>query len=336
MASFIDGMKNFELVHVRTLSSVTLYLARVAIVCILLFSVASKIRFKTLLLAGESLLANEFILYSAIGIEAFAIAFLVLARRWASWWGAVGLFSVFTPIALWSWITKTDCGCFGSTPLNWLSLPIDVDVLCALFVTRKYWRSSESDSLKLPDGSSWLNVAYSEMRQRQNVFAIVIGMAASMIGVGLAAIPANESVVGERIRYLLADELVGNNWPLRVAKYAAVSKTGKGKWLVLIVRKDCEHCRELVAKLAGVEWSSKSFGVLTMVAGSNAWPVLEGKIELEFTTSSTIDWGTDGEPFVASPAAFLIDDGTVVAAKDGEEAEQFVLGLRDEGMRNRE
>jgi len=62
-----------------------------------------------------------------------------------------------------------------------------------------------------------------------------------------------------------------------------------------------------------------------MIAGSNQWPVVEGEIAMDSQESSTLDWGSEGEPFVASPAAFVIEDGIVTAAKDGKEADKLVF-----------
>ena len=63
---------------------------------------------------------------------------------------------------------------------------------------------------------------------------------------------------------------------------------------------------------------------MSFVAGSNDWPVHFGRASISLESKTVIHWNERNEPFVASPAAFLLEDGRVVEANDAEKADNFV------------
>lgn len=148
---------------------------------------------------------------------------------------------------------------------------------------------------------------------------------AAVVGLGLGYFSLNKSAAEDTIPFLLADELTGKVWP-RLEQYEPQLKVlRQGDWLVLVVRGDCEHCQSLVGSLGHRNLEELPFRVLTLVAGGNKWPIVFDRFAIDVVAEHYIDWGTHSEPFVASPAVFKIQNGSVVGAQDGENADSFVM-----------
>jgi hypothetical protein len=309
------------------LKSLLVWSIRICVAVVLLIAVFNKINFARILVAGDSILSHPTLLCGAIAIESFAIAFLLLAKPANACWLTFLLFASFTPFAAWSWFTQTPCGCFGRPELSWLSLPVDLVILTVILITSRLWRDTRD--------ASWsplsLYAMSSELFRREPI-AMGFSCFAAVVGLGLGLSALNKSDSGGAIQFLLADELIGKPWPSFERYEAQLKALREGKWLVLVVRRDCEHCRELVEGLGQVDVGSLPFRVVTLVAGERKWPVLFGKLAIESLEEHVIDWGEQAEPFVASPAAFWIEDGYVIAAKDGDETTGFIIELMKRGL----
>ena len=129
---------------------------------------------------------------------------------------------------------------------------------------------------------------------------------------------------------MLADMLIEKRWPLDATLHPDLAELDEGRWMVLVVRRDCEHCRQLLEKhFADPATHRPNERTATFVAGETSWPFMLDEIAIESSAGTSITWPAE-EPFVASPAIFLIENGRVVKASDGEDADAFL----EESMSN--
>lgn len=149
-------------------------------------------------------------------------------------------------------------------------------------------------------------------------------VAASSSGVALHLALKNQSEA-PNIRFLLADDWVGKPWPIDEHFDDNLKLIKTGKWLALIFRSDCEHCKALSQRIEESPQNSQvsELKIVSFVAGSNIWPVHFEKATTVSESPFRIQWSGE-EPFVASPAAFLLLDGDIIEAKDGEKADELV------------
>ena len=169
-----------------------------------------------------------------------------------------------------------------------------------------------------------------EQKQVNLSFQLAVAGVASLVAATVSGMALNSSLKSQKelpdIRFLLADDWIGKSWPLDENFDAKLKELTADKWLVLIFRSDCEHC-EALAKRIDDHQNDDDVGkpkIVSFVAGSNDWPVHFGGASTSLESQTKIPWHGREEPFVASPAAFILDDGKVVEAKDGDKADGLV------------
>ena len=311
------------------LCMIVMWVIRIAAVCVLSLSVLSKINSVNVLISGGSLLSHPIILFATIAIESFVVVFLLTSRPTWAWRVAFSLFAVFTLFACYAWLSKTDCGCFGSPELSWMSLPIDIAFVSILLLTASLWHDDANTSVNA-SAVRESNFRGTLGKSRQ-VVAICLGLCASAMGLGFSIISSNQRLEGDIIPSLLASEMEGNAWPNLETRESQLEILRNGQWLVLFVHEDCDRCRELVESLKGVQIDKLPFGVVTFVAGRKSWPIHIGALSVNADSKIGIEWHDQPEPFVASPAAFRIDEGKIVTAREGKDASRFVSNVMCSG-----
>jgi len=130
-----------------------------------------------------------------------------------------------------------------------------------------------------------------------------------------------------QLSYLLADSLVGQQWPIDSRYDSQLKVLEEGNWLVLVVRYDCDHCRELVeTEFENPERHRAQERTAVFIAGKTIWPFTFDHVSMSPSAVGEIDWNTS-EPFVASPAVFTLKNGQVTAAADGDASTEFLQNL---------
>ena len=95
-----------------------------------------------------------------------------------------------------------------------------------------------------------------------------------------------------------------------------------GKWLVVVARIDCDHCAQLLGKYFSDPLRHPAGRRTALfIAGNNDWSFQLDRLSLVGSPTDTVSWSV--EPFVASPALFLLDRGVVTDAADGSDADAF-------------
>lgn len=255
------------------------------------------------ILATDGLLSNEWLLTTAIGVEAVFVVLIVgLPPRMARILIVV-VFGCFASAASYALFSGKDCNCFGFDLLGaWVTLPVDIIVLvAAMFVCPKKY--------ELQQASAFL-------------YNVALAALLAATGIGLSQYRISQVKSPGNLEVLLADDMIDKPWPIMKSYHTDLAQLGTGRWLILIVRRDCEHCRELIEEqFQDPQRHRPSERTLIFITGSDEWFFRFDHVSLESGLES-IQWA-DGEPFVASPAVFQVVDGIVKVAVDSVDGPAF-------------
>lgn len=300
---------------------------RLLVSLVLLLAAISKLQVAPAILRGESLLSNQWLLYTAIIVE-FAIATFALVAPSRSAWGAItALFLTLTVFATWAIFANLECNCFGNLLPTGTSLPINIVVVSVMLVSRKHWGIGQENCI----GPSVANDSRNKEQKYVNLsFRLAVAVVASLVAATVSGLALNNSLKSQKdlpdIRFLLADDWIGKSWPLDENFDVELKDLTVGNWLVLVFRSDCDHCKALAKRIDDQknDETAEKPKIVSLVAGSNDWAVHFGRASTSLESQRKVHWKGREEPFVASPAAFLLEDGKVVDAKDGENADSLV------------
>ncbi len=284
------------------------WVLRGIIAWILLYAVVSKVLHPTSIMAGPSILHYPILFYGSIVIESFCASMVLFGSLRLAWYAAVGLFSALTPVAAYYAWFKVDCGCFGNSGIGKYSFLIDFSLLALLLATCFLWRERETGA---------------EQRARLPI-SLVIGFVFAMVGATSANLEANRSQSPEAVSVLLASEWTGKSWPVAKSYHPKLSALSEGQWLVFLVNRQCSHCEEMMAQLADKQFVDRELHVVSLVSFDTHWNVHFDKIAFGEDSETKIQWAPKDSPFFAAPALFHLQDGRVVGAADGDQAEAFL------------
>jgi len=327
--SVIDREVSFERSQAR-LSPISWSQLRIGIAALLIVAAAAKVQDIVPILAGDGLLASQPLLLTAIGVEAALALYLLIGdRRW-SWLLTIALFSVFTAVSGYAWFSGQDCNCIAQRIGPGWMLLIDIAVL-----TFAWWARPQ---VTLPPGGSDA-VAAGEGRTDERIdhhvatalttslAPVILSLIAGTVAATAASwrhqtITASSGEQEGQIEYLIPELLIGKRWPLDSRIDPRLKPLETGRWMVVIVRRDCPHCQEFLDKhFADPTWHRPGERTAVFVAASDDWLYEFDPKRSEFDPDGTISW-RESAPFVASPTSLAIGDGIVlgdlVAMKSGE------------------
>lgn len=271
---------------------------------VLTIAAGFKIYYSPLIVASDGLLSSKGLLCCVVFGELLVAALITFLPNRNSWATAACTFFVLFVVAFYASLADVSCNCFGSSLPSWSSIVIDISILGLCYVAK-------------PTESS------KPVSCRPVVFGLILGS----LGVGLMTYRFVSARQSSSLRFLLADELIGARWPLGSNFSSGLSQLESGRWIVLVVRRDCEHCQELLAEhFEDASWSRPGERTALFMAGSSTWPYIFDQVSVEFTPLGSITW-PDNEPFVASPAVFLIDEGVITSASDGQDSKVLIADL---------
>ena len=258
------------------------------------------------ILLGDGLLSSLPLLLAAIAVEAALAFYLLIGNPQWSWRFTVALFLAFFVASAYAFLTSQQCNCFGETIGPGWMLAIDAMVLFVSLSARP--SSSEKN---------WATLSLSPL-----LISVLVGAA-----VAGSAFHQSRATSDNTLEFLLADQMLGRKWPIDSSVNPELELLSEGRWLVFVFRRDCGHCRELVHKFFdNPNRHRRSERTITFLAGTDSWPFKLDLVSLEFATNFSVMWG-DHEPFVASPAIFVLRDGIVVEAADGNETDRMLFKL---------
>lgn len=260
------------------------------------------------ILAGDGLLAAMPRLVAVAAFEAAVAAYLVVGNRIGSWLLTLTIFSIFVTSAVYAMATDQSCDCFGKQLTPEIIVVVDTVVLLFTGILR-------------PHG---VRMSVQSLIRQLTIVAVVGGVFAALAGWRYEVLLRQE-----RSRLLLAELLVGNPWPLNGKTDPSLAKLSRGKWMILLARQDCVHCRNLVARhFADPETHriGERTAVFVFGGGDHRWRYQFDRVTLDSSGDELPEW-PDGEPYVINPAVFVVDDGIVVDASEGAETDQFLDSL---------
>jgi hypothetical protein len=250
---------------------------RIAIAMLLLIAAGAKIRDITRILAGDGLLSSQPLLMVAIGIEtALAVYLLIGDRRW-SWRLTIALFSAFAVTSGYAWATGQDCNCIDQQIGPGWMLLIDITVLVLAWQARPqhHLYSEGSNAAMAGQAIVGSHATADPNRTSAVLLPIIFSIVAGTLSI-TAAQRRHESFSAEsnsgQIEYLIPELLIGKRWPLDSRVHPDLKSLETGNWMVVIVRRDCQHCQEFLDKhFAELTWHRAGERMAVFVAGSDRW-----------------------------------------------------------------
>lgn len=277
------------------------------VICILLAAVVFKITYSTRILASEGLLSTRPLLFAVIGLEAGLIAFLLISDARIARIATLLAFGSFTLASLYAIMTEQNCHCFAMVVGPRTSLAIDIVVLVLAAASRPVGGDSSKPH-----------------RLAGAVFkATAAGLIAALLALGVQQVTLRSG----NLDVLLAEKLLHRRWPLDEQWHPELRELSRGQWFVLIVARDCERCHELLREhFADPSSRPQQMRSIVFISGDSEWPFQLDRISLNEDPAGTISW-PEGEPFVATPAVFVLRDGLITQAADGRQSFPMVATL---------
>ena len=286
---------------------------RLLLAGLLLATAALKVWAAGDLVRSGGLLSNPEVIAIAVGFELSAAALIALAPSLVAHRVAVGVFALLAIVAGTAWWTGADCGCFGPRTVSGVPLLIDVGCLVLLLgITRSVQQavtgqSRSSASIRWPVAG-----------------AFGAGVLGAITGFWAAG---NAARVGEMPAWFDAS-LVGERFPLLQNADVKRITAPEGESLFVLLRPDCEHCREFATRWRSAPPVGTSAQRIVSVSISPlAWTFMPGTVsaDAENTKGSfVVRWEDGVEPFVASPMLIAVAEHRVVAIISGDEAVQWL------------
>jgi hypothetical protein len=242
-----------------------------------------------------------------------------------TWLAAVGCFTVFCGVTLYKGIGgQTSCGCFGRLSVNpWYTLVLDVIAVAALL-----WRRPTSGRVASPVGR-W-RVRLGCVAGLALVCGVPAGLAAAMYEP--ARLSEDGQIIGDgRIVLLEPEQWVDKRWPLARYVDAGKAELSTGKWITVMYRHNCPHCKE---ELPQFTKNSRRFGRQRGIADDRVVMIELPPYAPEGKSLVPDDWtcqrarlSEDRDWFVETPVAVSLEDGAVtgVLANAPGEGEEDIL-----------
>ena len=264
--------------------------------------------FKTMniaeILAADGLLSSRTMLLAVIGLESGIGVYVLIGSMSSTWIIAFATFGALAASAAYALISGKTCNCFGGSIGPRLTLPMDLVVLGLIACSRPELSNDRKFSKR----------------------TLSCSLLAGVCLVAVATHYERSIDIGNPIEFLLADTVVGKRWPLGATFHRDLEELDHNDWMVFVLRHDCEHCIDMVSRyFANPKFHRPNERTAVFVAGRNNWLFELDRISLDVKTGTEISWNS--EPFVASPAIFLLSNGNVVDGADGREADELLQRL---------
>lgn len=264
------------------------------------------------IISGHGLLASPAVLLTAIGIESMVAVYVILGEPIFAWMTTIVTFSLLAVAAAIALATGQQCNCMGSSLGPGVMLPLDLAILA---------------------GSIRLRPRFASRWCARSLIPIAVSILAAGAMVGLAGYRHRSAVNAPALEFLLAKTTIGKPWPLDNRFHPTLKQLSSGKWMVLVARADCDHCHELIQNyFANPRGHRPEERTAIFMANAGKWQFQFDQIAAKLESPAVLTWDR-AEPFVASPAIFLLDNGIVVDASDGKETGKLIGNLHAEFVR---
>lgn len=283
--------------------------------------------------SNASFLSTRWFQLAVIEWELFlGIALLLQPTARAMRLVALAMFFAFAAFSLSRAVLgELDCGCFGGMRIHpAISAGISLAALALLAV----WKPAPK-----PANSRALAVL--------GTFLICAGPVGAYAGVYEPPRAEASTAGAETATFVLTPELlVGRSFADQLRHVSAPEDLSRGEWILLLHRPDCKICQQaiphyvsLAEELEAASQSDSSVEAPAMSAapGMNARVALLGETSASQANSrsSRLVHGTlsgDKEWIFASPLEIVLQDGVVMAARDGQSIQQALAAKLEENL----
>lgn len=286
-------------------------LLRVLLALLLLSTAVLKLLDSAQVIATGGLLGTQLKLSLAIGCEVFAALLIAVAPAQIAHRFGLLFFSGLTCIAAWAWWTQADCGCFGAQTPSGVPLILDMVALAMLIAVRPPVPRGEETNVATTR-PIWLP-------------PLALAMTMGLLATGLTNWRIASSGAGENeMPAWFGDNLIGLKLPLLRDERLVTIIPAAGKCLLVMLRPDCEHCREVAEHWhAGGAKNIDQLAIVSVAIEDGLWTTMPNVVSakpLDVDGAIIVNWAKGDEPFVAAPTIIAIRDQMVVGVSSGDEA----------------
>ncbi len=270
-------------------------------------------------MAGLLGLDLGFVLHYAVAVELVVAGIILLLPRLARA-VAVLLLGFFAVILVWETVSgAATCGCFGSVTVPpWATLLVDGSLFVAVLLFAPRGREFDPPTpVRTALALAWT----------LGVFAVAFGLQPGSGSAANASIPSavgssegttEATPVPDPPDYYLPDydSWVGKRWrDLDIARWVqnAPSFLGSGTAFVVLYRKDCEHCHELLSTYFSGDPPFPT--LLVAVPEKNGFPT-KGVLPLPCTGCTIRELPKGCDWFFQTPVVVRFEDGVVTCVAE--------------------
>jgi hypothetical protein len=262
--------------------------------------------------------ASHLLLFSspALSVALVELELLMGLWLWSGLWraacrlAALGLFFTFAVFNLeQTWAGAVSCACFGRIPFSpWAAVCLDLLVVVVLW----FWRPAAHASIRTFASHPLRSVAVGGMG-----VLLAISGAVAMSGSRPAVLTENGAIVGNGGTVVLEPEAwIGKRFPL-LTHIDVGAELASGEWLVILYRRDCHSCLQVMAKYEQLAREEARDGKAPRIALVEV--PQDGQTNTVFATDeSACKLGyLKGERrwYVATPVLLQVENGRVTSCK---------------------
>jgi len=239
---------------------------------------------------------------------------LIGSRGLATWSVSLGTFAIFACVAAYRAAGGAEsCGCFGPVHVNpWYTASFDVSAAVVLLAC--YRAAKTQQPRRLP---TWRWATFVA------VCLMAVGPGTWFMTRHARGKPGDDGLpVANGVTILEPQTWIGRPFPLD--RYIDIGgELANGRCVVVLYRSDCDHCRRAIPRYEAVAASWKDRAGVPMVALIEMSPYAPpGRGLIGANSRAMVGKLSDSrEWFAQTPVAILLEDGKVVRAVEGEDAE---------------
>lgn len=275
--------------------------------------------------ARDGLLEHHYAILGGAGVEV-VLASLLLTGLWPkpARRAAIILFAVFSCIAGLKMLNHAQsCGCFGAVRVSPVyTLLFDILVVAALLALRAAKPEEATSVTAIGRGRAIVAIA------------VIFTAFTAFAGIELQWLSRTEAlaqqgdVPGDEGSLVVLEPKDWAGKEFTLLKHIDIgSQLQQGRWVVLLVHHDCDHCAAAVPRYIQATSTANRLAVIEMppyadLSAPPPWSPLPPTV-LSGRLDETRDW------FASTPVALKIEDGRVIKVKDGEARERDDISWGD-------
>jgi hypothetical protein len=197
---------------------------------------------------------------------------------------------------------KSSCGCFGRVPVPpWATASFDALAVAALVVSQPVQVKTSKPRLIFAGAILIASVGVCAAMELTRPPVVHLADTDTLGAPGSLVVLEPEKWIGQ---------------PFPIADHIDIaSQLAHGRWIVLLVHHDCDHCLAAIARYQSADLGSARLAIIEMPPYADADQKLADAPALLGRVDTQRDW------FASTPVALMLEDGKVIHSAESDTAE---------------